>query len=258
VARPRERATRRRSKGLLGGQNRSHLPVDLAQAHLVTSLRNRRCRARANDSISWRNHKAKSRPSRLESPAVSRPRPRRPGAEDVNLQLIKAMAHPLRYRLLVRLNAGVASPVEMAREFDQPVGRVSHHVRTLARLGAIELVRTEPRRGAVEHFYRAVIPAWFSDEDWARLPPSARLSISGENLAHVLRDVTDAAGHGFEHPRTHLSFKPLELDEQAMEEMSELLNATLERALEIEQESARRGGAASPTEVVLMHFVRQA
>jgi hypothetical protein len=33
---------------------------------------------------------------------------------------------------------------------------VSYHVRILARLGLIELVRTTPRRGAVEHHYRSL------------------------------------------------------------------------------------------------------
>jgi DNA-binding transcriptional ArsR family regulator len=188
---------------------------------------------------------------------VSPRSPSTPGAvEVVDPRIIKAMAHPLRYRLLARLNAGEASPVEMARELGEPLGRVSHHVRALARLGAIELVRTRPRRGAVEHFYRAVVPTWFSDEEWARVPRSARVAISGENLGHVLRDLNATGGHGFEHPNSHLSFRWLRLDERAMEEMSELLNATLERALEIEKASTDRDGDGIATEVVLMHFER--
>lgn len=181
-------------------------------------------------------------------------RPAPPGSEGLDPRLVKALSHPLRYQVLVRLNAGVASPVEIAREMAIPVGRVSHHVRTLAGIGAIELVRTRQRRGAVEHFYRAVTPAWFTDEDWAGLPQSARQAIGRQTLEQLLAHV---AGAGFVHPRAHLSFMQLELDEQAMEEMSELLNETLERAYAIEAANAERSTAATTsTELVLMHFQR--
>lgn len=140
----------------------------------------------------------------------------------------------------------------MAREMDVPVGRVSHHVRTLAAIGAIELVRTRPRRGAVEHFYRAAVPAWFSDADWASLPRSARQAIGGQNVEQVLGHLATAS---FGHPRAHLSFVPLELDEKGMEELAELLHATLEKAYEVEARSAERGASLS-TELVVMHFER--
>src|SRR5919108_2400559 len=86
--------------------------------------------------------------------------------------LLKAISHPLRHRLLGLLDDRIASPNELARELGLPLGRVSYHIRLLADLGAIELVRTEPRRGALEHFYRAVTRGWFSEEDWSR-PPRA-------------------------------------------------------------------------------------
>lgn len=54
------------------------------------------------------------------------------------------------------LDAGEASPKEIAGHLGEKLGNVSYHVRILARLGLIELVRETPRRGAVEHHYRAV------------------------------------------------------------------------------------------------------
>jgi hypothetical protein len=136
-----------------------------------------------------------------------------------------------------------------------PVGRVSHHVRTLARIGAIELVSTRPRRGAVEHFYRATVPAWFTDSDWAALPRSARQAIGGQNIEQVMGHLAAAAAEGFGHPKSHLSFVPLALDEQGMGELSELLTATIEKAYELEARSAKRGASLS-TELVLLHFQR--
>jgi DNA-binding transcriptional ArsR family regulator len=182
-------------------------------------------------------------------------RPAPPGPEGLDPRIVKALSHPLRYRILARLNAGVASPVEMAREMDVPVGRVSHHVRTLAGIGAIELVSTRPRRGAVEHFYRAAVPAWFTDSDWAALPRSARQVIGGQNVEQVMVHLAAAAADGFGHPRAHLSFVPLELDEEGMDELAALLHETLEKAYDVATRAAERGASVG-TELVLMHFQR--
>ena len=77
------------------------------------------------------------------------------------------------YRILLVLGERISSPRALARELEEPLGRVSHHVRVLAALGAIELVDTVQRRGAVEHFYRAIIRPIFDDEAWAQIPMCA-------------------------------------------------------------------------------------
>ena len=71
-------------------------------------------------------------------------------------RLAKALSHPLRQRILQRLNeGGIRSPNELSRELGDPLGNVSYHVRILRELDCVELVRTEQRRGALEHYYRA-------------------------------------------------------------------------------------------------------
>src|SRR3954464_12245118 len=111
---------------------------------------------------------------------------REPETGELDEALLKAISHPLRHRLLGLLDDRIASPNELARELGLPLGRVRYHIRLLADRGAIELVRTEPRRGALEHFYRAVTRGWFSEEDWARLPRSARRRIGGQAVPPVL------------------------------------------------------------------------
>ena len=173
-------------------------------------------------------------------------------------RLIKAITHPLRHRVLVALSEGVASPKAVAKRLGVPLGRVSHHVRVLAELGAIELVRTEPRRGAVEHFYRAVIQPWFDDEAWGRLPLATRRAVVGQPLQRLMGDVSAAArGAGFDHAQAHVSYTVLEFDEAGMTEMAAVLKATLERALAIQSEARERLGGASPplrTELGIVHF----
>jgi DNA-binding transcriptional ArsR family regulator len=72
-------------------------------------------------------------------------------------RLFKILSHPLRHRILVMLNEmEEGSPTQLAGRLGEPVGNVSYHVKVLAEANAIELARTEPRRGALEHFYRPI------------------------------------------------------------------------------------------------------
>jgi predicted transcriptional regulator len=81
-------------------------------------------------------------------------------------ELAHDVAHPLRVAILDGIrHAGELSPRGFANDHGAKLAAVSHHFRALAGAGHIELNRTEPRRGAVEHFYvlsergRAVV-AW--------------------------------------------------------------------------------------------------
>jgi DNA-binding transcriptional ArsR family regulator len=185
---------------------------------------------------------------------------RRDAPEALDPRLVKAISHPLRHRILVRLNEDELSPNDLAGELGESLGRVSYHVRTLADAGAIELVRTVPRRGAVQHFYRAAVRAWFTDDDWDRLPQSTRRELFGQHLQRIWSDAAAAArGAGFDHVNAHVSFTWLDLDEQGMADVSELLTETVERALAIGAASAGRLAGAEPTratELAVLHFER--
>src|ERR671912_496047 len=94
---------------------------------------------------------------------------------DETTRMAKAMAHPLRGKILMHLtNHGTASPADLSRVLEEPIGNVSYHVRMLLDLDCVELVDTRQRRGAVEHFYRATRRAILDDKAWAKLPPAAR------------------------------------------------------------------------------------
>jgi DNA-binding transcriptional ArsR family regulator len=167
---------------------------------------------------------------------------KRQTASAVDSRLAKALAHPLRVQLLAALNQGVASPNELAKKLDEPLTNVSYHVRMLHDLGTIELVETEPRRGALEHYYRAVVRPFFADREWKRLPRNARGSISDAVLQLVWDDAAEAIKSGLfdEREDRHLSRTVLAVDEQGWEELNELLAETLDRAMQIQVESAGR------------------
>jgi DNA-binding transcriptional ArsR family regulator len=69
--------------------------------------------------------------------------------------IITALGHPLRARILAALDEHEASPKELSQALGEKLGNVSYHVRILAGLDLIELVRQTPRRGAVEHHYKS-------------------------------------------------------------------------------------------------------
>jgi len=78
--------------------------------------------------------------------------------------LLRALRHPLRRRILRRLADGeTASPRQLSADLRQPLSKVSYHVRVLADSGAVKLVKARPARGSVEHFYRRTVEA-----PWAR------------------------------------------------------------------------------------------
>jgi DNA-binding transcriptional ArsR family regulator len=159
----------------------------------------------------------------------------------VDQKLVRAIGHPLRLRLLTIFNERVASPSDLAAELGEPIGNVSYHTRILARLGCVELVRTKQVRGAIEHYYRAVVRPVFSDEDWAELPISIRKSLAGAVLTEIADDMSAAAGEGgFDRDEVHLSRTPLTLDPKGWQDLNELLQGIYDRALEIQAESAER------------------
>jgi DNA-binding transcriptional ArsR family regulator len=86
---------------------------------------------------------------------------RSPSTDD----LFIALGHPIRRQILRKLmrKDTELSPRELADRLDQPLGKLSYHVRILAQHGTIELVRTRQIRGSTQHFYRSVI-----ETKWAR------------------------------------------------------------------------------------------
>jgi DNA-binding transcriptional ArsR family regulator len=178
----------------------------------------------------------------------------------VDPRLAKALSHPMRSRILAILNEQVASPNEIAQMIDERLPNVSYHVRALHDLGCIELVRTAQRRGAIEHYYRALKRPFFSDRDWKRLPPSARQAVADLALQMTWEDVSASieAGAFEERADRHLSRTPLVLDEQGWSEVNKLLAKTLSDAEDIAAKSTKRLAKSDDQEVgtrlVMMHF----
>jgi DNA-binding transcriptional ArsR family regulator len=180
-------------------------------------------------------------------------------SHSIDEQLIKGLSHPLRWRMLeVMTERGESSPVELARLLDQPLATVSHHMRVLRDAKCVEPTRTEQRRGAIEHYYKAVVPAFFDDEMWARVPAVLRRTLSGQTFRRLVDEAAAAGEQGaFDAPGSHLDRMLIELDDAGWVELSGLLTEVLRHAQAIQARSdARRaaGVATRVSEIVVLHF----
>ena len=179
-------------------------------------------------------------------------------------QLIRALGNPLRLRILdLVASHRETSPVRVARELEQPLATVSHHMRLLRDLGFVELTRTAPRRGAVEHFYRVRLLPFLDDTDWERLPVVLRRGLAAQTFRRVFAAAAEAGAAGaFDEPGAHLDRMTLALDARGREELSRALIDLLYRAQEIQRASDARPSTpdhAQPdrrpsSELVVMHF----
>jgi DNA-binding transcriptional ArsR family regulator len=173
--------------------------------------------------------------------------------EVTNPQVARAIAHPLRREILSALGEQEASPSALAEQLGQSVGRVSYHVNKLVELGLAELVRTAPRRGATEHFYRAIGTTYFPGEALAALPESTRDALLASWWRKLSEDVArGAAVGGWERPDAQALRASLTLDERGFRELGKAIEALHARALRIESAAqARLARSATPVGAIV-------
>lgn len=180
----------------------------------------------------------------------------KPEKDITDPRMVKALAHPMRIRILATLDARVASPSELAGELDAPIGNVSYHVRILDTLGLIRLVRTTPKRGAIEHHYEALARPILSDDTWASIPDSVKQAIIGAALDNAGRLVSvAAAAGGFTRDEAHVTRRQMNLDAEGWDALGHELMAIKDRVFEIGQASETRlkeSGEKGDTGVLLM------
>jgi DNA-binding transcriptional ArsR family regulator len=154
---------------------------------------------------------------------------------------VKALAHPLRIRILAMLEERDASPVQLADHLDATLGTVAYHVRTLEKLGLIEMVATHQRRGAIEHVYAAREHPRVSDEAWAATAAVAKQAMLGAVLSQIGNYTTrSAAAGGFDRADAHLTRTALKLDEKGWSELAKATRRWLVEVQRIEAQAHRR------------------
>lgn len=143
-----------------------------------------------------------------------------------------ALKHPMRVRILEILNEGPRSPSQFVEEglvpeehydsYQQALSYVSYHFRELEKEGCLEVVRSIPRRGAMEHVYEGKARVYFTDAEFEDMPDDRRRELSRISFQGLVARADGAMQAGTFDARfdRHLTWMPLQLDEQGWEELS--------------------------------------
>jgi len=166
--------------------------------------------------------------------------PSRPNLLDPHL--VRALAHPLRVQILEVLNERQASPNELMEILGYPLGNVAYHTRVLEKCGCIELVATERRRGAIEHYFRAKPRSYIGHQDWRKVPRSVRNEVSGASLEAFIDRVIDGleAGTIDDREETTLSWTTMAVDELGWSQATEVLEEAMARLQAVHEQSRKR------------------
>ena len=157
-------------------------------------------------------------------------------------KFMKAMSHNLRVRILAYMNDRPWSPRELSYELDEGLSQVSYHVKVLKDFDLIELVKTEPRRGAVEHFYRAKERAFMHSNVTKKYPKSSRRFMIVETIEDANMDIAAslASGRFDERDDYHVSYTPADFDGKACEDGERLADKFVEDFLQLGVDSVNR------------------
>jgi len=156
------------------------------------------------------------------------------------------LSHPLRVRILEVLNQRDMSPVEFCREGFAPeameVSRVAYHFRELAEYGSLVVVEQNLRRGSVEHVYRGLGRAYFSDLQWNELDREERVRLSKTMVQGLMARVEGALMSDTFDSRVnrHLTWIAMRLDEQGWSEMTTALSAAFGEVEQIRADAEAR------------------
>lgn len=90
-------------------------------------------------------------------PTMRSTRPRRPKPTVTHtldeLRQVRALAHPLRLKLLEIFSLGPSTTKQAAERLGVPPTRLYHHVYAMERAGLLRLRETRPKRGTVENYF---------------------------------------------------------------------------------------------------------
>jgi DNA-binding transcriptional ArsR family regulator len=114
-------------------------------------------------------------------------------ARITDLRQIRAIANPLRIRMLQLFAQGPLTTKQVADRLGEKPTRLYNHARTLERAGLVRLVRTTQNRGTTERYLQAVSSRFEVDESlfaMGRSGSAARAAVYATAVA-MLRDVAE-------------------------------------------------------------------
>ncbi|HEY2480422.1 MAG TPA: winged helix-turn-helix domain-containing protein [Solirubrobacterales bacterium] len=157
--------------------------------------------------------------------------------------------HPVRARCWDALAERTLSPKELADELRMPLSDVSYHVRILRDLGVIELVETQPVRGALRHRYKAVERPHLTRHDIEEMAPEEVVADATRISQLGFADLSSSLDSGkiAERPEHAAVRYPMDLDEEGWRKAADAYETLLDTLFEAQAESDERRGPDSPS-----------
>jgi DNA-binding transcriptional ArsR family regulator len=182
----------------------------------------------------------------------------------VDPRLVKALDHVLRQHILLAAVQGEVSPNELSKALGEGLSQVSYHVKVLRDDcdGMIEKTRTEPRRGAVEHYYRASAKTLFPAKVWRRLRKGLRTVVGAGQASDLFNDLAKALKAGkLQGEHDYIVRTPLVLDAEGQRKVKAIAERATKEVEKEQQASAKRmekangdGGEATGHTFALLAF----
>lgn len=180
------------------------------------------------------------------------------------LRLSKLFADPIRVRILSELTMRPMSPKQFFAEFGGgSLSRVARHFKVLFDYDWVVLVEEKSggqRRGGVEHFYRAVEPAVFEENNWADLPDALKEMVTWQLFATYGEQFKEAmvARTIDARPERHITWSPALLDqigwERILVKAMEFYNCIGEEQEASNERTAKTGEKPIPVLVAISVF----
>jgi DNA-binding transcriptional ArsR family regulator len=159
----------------------------------------------------------------------------------VDLRHIKSLSHVLRQHILLAAVQSAVSPKELAEALNEGLSEVSYHVKVLKDHKIITLVKTEPRRGAVEHYYRANQKTLFSAKAWCGLKKGLRTVIGAGQASDLFNDLADALKAGkLQGDQDQIIRTPLVLDAEGKRNVKAIAQRATKEVESEQQAAAKR------------------
>ena len=196
----------------------------------------------------------------------------RAGTDVKHQTAVNLLAHPVRVQVLTIANRRAISPARLVEEVlgirtgapeeahRKAVAHVSYHFRALHEAGCLEVLDLIPKRGSVEHIYRGVARAHFTDEEWAKVPDEEKAEITTVTWQGLVAVAEAARLEGTLDSRNDrwLAYTLAQLDEQGWSEMTAAMAANYAELERIRENAEARlegtGEEGIPTAFSQMGF----
>lgn len=168
----------------------------------------------------------------------------------IDAQLFRLLHNPGQLAALVALVEGPASKSDVARELGTKLNKADYDVGELEKMGLVEPIGTEMRRGQETTIYRAVMRPMLNNKEWDELSQEDRERLVLWTHQLLLRDVAIAwrARTLQARAESHNTRSPLRVDEKGWVKLNRIQDEALKASREVEVESvdrARDGGDES-------------